>query len=179
MNNKQLLSIALIVLFLGGLIGYALHGTPNKEFSAGIACDQITCLSGGLRLVTGAGGDFEVDVASVFGGSVKVGTSGTAQVNQVTTTCAMQANLSIAATSTGYAFCTGVTGVTSADNIVAQFASSTGALNLNTDNWVISSSKASTTAGAIDFVLLNLTGLARTPSASSRIGSTTSIFASH
>lgn len=113
-------------------------------------------------------------------GTFTVGASGTGQTNQVTTTCSPKADVSIAATSTGYIYCTGVTGVTSSDFVVANFGSTTpGALNLNTDNWTIISAKASSTAGAIDFVVLNLTGLARAPSAASRMASTTVIHASH
>lgn len=112
-------------------------------------------------------------------GTFTVGSSGTGQTNQISTTCAMTANLSITATTTGYAFCTGVTGVTSSDNVIASFASTTPGASSKSDNWVIVSSKASSTAGVIDFALLNLTGGTAVPSAVSRIASTTAIHASH
>lgn len=92
----------------------------------------------------------------------------------LTATCSMQANLSVTATTTNYEFCTGVTGVTSSDNILATFASSTGVTTLK-DNWVIVGAKASTTAGAIDFTVMNLTGTNNVPSAVSQIGSTTNL----
>lgn len=111
-------------------------------------------------------------------GGFTLGSSGTTQVNQIVGSCAMKADVSIAATTTGYAYCTGVTGVTSSDTVVANFASSTGAIAY-ADNWIITNAKASTTAGAIDFVLFNLTGTANVPSVVSKIGSTTAIRAAH
>lgn len=125
-------------------------------------------------------------VASAFSGamtltsSFKLGSSGTAQVNQVVTTCSMKANNSINATSTGYAYCTGVTGVTSSDYVSANFATSTAAaLVLGSDNWSIVSAQASTTAGAIDFILYNGTGANAVPSAVGRMASTTVVRAAH
>lgn len=168
------LAVVALVITVYGFFG----GHVEKALFGSTSCANITCLSGGLRLVTGAGGDFEADVASVFNGTFTLGSSGTAQSNQVSTTCAMKGNISITATSSGYAFCSGVTGLTSADNVLAQFASTTGAAN-NQDNWVITSAKASTTAGAVDLTLLNLSGDSRTPSALSRIGSSTTLWISH
>lgn len=107
-------------------------------------------------------------------GSFQLGSSGTAQVNSVVTTCSMTANVSITASSTGYAFCSGVTGVTSSDYVLAGFSTST-AVFLVGDQWIIQSARASTTAGVIDFSLLNLTGGTAVPSLVSRIGSTTVI----
>lgn len=111
-------------------------------------------------------------------GTLQVGSSGTAQVNQVVTSCTpLNTNTSIAATSTGYIYCTGVTGLTSADIVVAQFATSS--LAAVTSNFVIVGSKASTTAGAVDMIVLNLTGAARAISAASKIASTTNLFIGH
>lgn len=168
------LAVVALVITVYSLFG----GHVEKALFGSTSCANITCLSGGLRLVADAGGDFESDVAAVFNSTFKLGSSGTVQANQVSTTCAMKANLSTTATTTNYAFCTGVTGLTSSDNVIAQFASSTGATAL-ADNWVIVSAKASTTAGAVDFAVLNLTGGTATQSAVSKIGSTTALWISH
>ena len=109
---------------------------------------------------------------------MQVGSSGTAQVNQVSKTCSPIADNSITATTTGYAYCLGVTGVTSADNVLAQFATSTVGIGLG-DVWTVVSAKASTTAGAIDLLVYNGTGKSQAPSASGREASTTVIWAFH
>lgn len=111
-------------------------------------------------------------------GTFQLGAAGSVQANQVNTTCSMIANSPSVGTTTQYAYCAGVAGVTSADNVDANFATSSTAL---TDQWVITGAKASTTPGAIDFRLLNLTGTAASKSMSSvtTIGSTTIIQAGH
>lgn len=109
----------------------------------------------------------------------QVSQKGTEQSNQVTKTCSILADNSITASSTGYAYCLGVTGVTSADNIVAMFSTSTLGWRAYLDNIEIISAKASTTAGAIDFELYNGTGATQAPSAANRTGSTTVIWAAH
>ncbi len=93
----------------------------------------------------------------------------------VATTCNILANVSITATSSGRAFCTGVTGVTSGTKIIAQFSTTTSALAA--DQWVIVGSQASSTAGAIEFELLNLTGGNAIPAAVSTRASSTKIWA--
>lgn len=110
--------------------------------------------------------------------TMQIGSNGTAYSNSIITTCAMNGNLSITATSTGYESCTGVTGLTSSDNVIAQFASTTGTTAIG-DNWVIVGAKASTTAGAVDITVMNLTGKSQALSASSKIGSTTTLFIAH
>lgn len=108
--------------------------------------------------------------------SFKLGSSGTEQVNQIVTTCNPTANTSIAATSTGYIFCTGVTGVTSSDYVFASFATSTTGIG---NNWAIVGSMASTTAGAVDIKIMNLTGGAVVPSVSGTFASSTRLFIAH
>jgi hypothetical protein len=129
------------------------------------------------------GGTFTATGASTLTGGVTVGSSGTAQTSQITTTCAPILDNSIAATSTGYGYCTGVTGVTSSYNVIASFATSTPVGDgwvQSTDNFWIVSAKASTTAGAIDLQIYNGTGAAKAPSAlGARTGSTTAIHASY
>lgn len=167
----------MVALVIAGLLYFGGVGSKDSLFSA-TPCSGITCLAGGLRLVTDTGGDFESDVAAVFNSTFKLGSGGTAQANQVRTTCSPKADVSIAASTTGYAFCTGVTGVTSADNVLAQFATSTAGFVMN-DNWYVVGAQSSTTAGAIDLEVYNASGKAQAPSASSRTGSTTVISAGH
>lgn len=180
-NQKWILAgVAALVLFqlasffnLGAGLGV---GTPNiedydpfiKTYGINTAKDITT-----TGTVTGVAAAFSgaMSLTSTF----KLGSSGTAQANEVITTCSMIANNSITATSTGYAYCTGVTGVTSSDNVQASFATSTVATMSQNENFVIVSAQAATTPGAIDFLLLNLSGTSRAPSASGRLASTTVI----
>ena len=186
MNNEKwiLAGVAALVLFqvlsffnLGSALGV---GTPYIEDydpfvkTYGINTTKDITTTG---TVTGAASAFSGLMALT--GTFKLGSSGTAQTNEVVTTCSMVANNSIAATSTGYAYCTGVTGVTSSDKVLANFATSTLGFPGVGQSWVIISSFASSTAGAIDFLLLNLTGGAAAPSAGGRIGSTTVIRAGY
>lgn len=61
------------------LVGLMAYGSSQKENAFGAtSCSGITCLAGGLRLVTGAGGQFESDVAAVLGAGLTVTTSNTA-----------------------------------------------------------------------------------------------------
>lgn len=92
----------------------------------------------------------------------------------MTTSCAMKADVSIAASTTGYAYCTGVTGVTSSDKVIAQFATSTANWAF-ADYFAIVTAKSSTTAGAVDFEVYNGTGAAAAPSAVSKTASTTNL----
>lgn len=118
--------------------------------------------------------------ASSFQGTFQIGSSGSALSNVVDTTCSPKADVSIVASSTGYAYCTGVTGVTSADTVVlAQFSTSTANFSLPADGFAIVSAKASSTAGVIDFLVMNNSGKAAVPSAVGRSASTTAIHASH
>lgn len=93
----------------------------------------------------------------------------------IVASCSLIADLSAGTTTPSYAYCTGVTGVTSADSVTASFATSTLSWNGVNENFNIVSAKASTTAGAIDFELGNLTGKAQAPSAAGRIASTTNL----
>lgn len=147
----------------------------NNGYNSALAITTSDTVTGGDLAATDdltVGDDFAVT------GNFTLGTSGTAQTNQIVRTCSPTANTSIAATSTGYIQCTGLTGITSDDEVFASFATSTLAKTV-LSNWVILATNASTTAGAVDILLLNLTGAAAVPSAVSQIASTTSIFAAH
>ena len=110
---------------------------------------------------------------------MKLGASGTTQSNQVVTSCSAILNNSIAASSTGYGYCTGVTGVTSSDYVRANFATSTKGATQTAEGFIILSAFASSTSGAVDFLIANYSGKAAVPSAVGRIGSTTVLSAGH
>lgn len=75
-RNIIVSAIAVIALIVS-LAAYGQAGTTKSAFGA-TSCSGITCLSGGLRLITGAGGDFESDVAAVLTAGLTVSTSNTA-----------------------------------------------------------------------------------------------------
>lgn len=108
-------------------------------------------------------------------GTLKLGTNGSTITELKASTCNLSgADVSIAATSTGYVYCS-LTGVASGDVVMAQLSTSTiGALNVN-QNWMITSAVASTTAGIIDIRLYNGTGADAVPSVT-RVGSSTNVW---
>lgn len=83
-------------------------------------------------------------------------------------TCTLQVNASIGATSTAPYDCP-VTDVVSGDVVTLQLAPTTTIAS----QYVIKSASASTTAGHIHTILLNLTGQAATPAATNGFGSST------
>ena len=62
--------VALVILAIMLIAGFL--GQNSKQLFGSTACSGITCLSGGLRLVSDTGGDFESDVATVLGSSLSV-----------------------------------------------------------------------------------------------------------
>ncbi len=56
--------VILAIMILSGLLG------GHKGLAGSTSCGSITCLEGGLRLVSDVGGDFESDVAAVFNSTV-------------------------------------------------------------------------------------------------------------
>jgi len=66
-NIALVLAVAAIVI-----AGIAVLGHGSKSLFGSTSCANITCLSGGLRLVSDAGGDFESDVAAVFNSTVNI-----------------------------------------------------------------------------------------------------------
>ncbi len=61
--------IALIILAIMGVSGSLKSGA---HLAGSTSCGSITCLEGGLRLVSDVGGDFESDVAAVFASTMNV-----------------------------------------------------------------------------------------------------------
>lgn len=164
-NLLQLVTIVLLVVVLVLRVGGSgSFGAPANLTTVGNPWNFTS---------TGQGNG--VIMASTTITALKIGQAGTQLANSVTTTCSPVADNSITATSTGYAYCTGVTGVTSADSVVAMFSTSTQAFVLITDNFWIISAKASTTPGAVDFLIYNGTGKNAAPSAVGRSASTTVI----
>lgn len=193
--KEQALAIIALLLIVG-VIGWFLPGggsvqvpflgtgAPNVEdydpnvmqnglnTNKAVSFGSTLAVTGATTLSSTVAASGAVSLTSTF----KLGSSGTAQANQVITTCNPTANTSIAATSTGYIFCTGVTGITSSDYVFAGFSTSTNAI---ADQWVIVGAKASTTAAAVDIKIMNLTGTAAVPSAASTVASSTRIFGIH
>jgi hypothetical protein len=159
---------------VGGAAGNLLaeNYDPYIMYNGGYNSAKDFTVSGATSLSGTTALSGAVSLTSTF----KLGSSGTAQSNQVITTCNPVANTSIAATSSGFIYCTGVTGITSSDYVYASFASSSAAI---ANQWVIVGAMASSTAGAVDIRIMNLTGTAAVPSAASTIASSTRIFGIH
>lgn len=115
------------------------------------------------------GGLSERDVRAV---SIQVGQDGSVKGTKLTFvktgTCTLLSNFSIAATSTRSVDCA-ISGVRSGDLVDLVLAPSTALAQ----QYVIKSSSASTTAGYASAQLINLTGGAAVPSATSGFGSST------
>ncbi len=131
----------------------------------------ISLLSLGLSL-NAAGVSFGTGIATgpqhrqieQFIAGIQVGKGTTFQELIGNNSCTLKnIDTSIAATSTGYVYCTGITGLASGDNVLAQLSTTSPTTLFG--GWVITSAKASTTAGAIDMRLYNGTGAAAVPSA--------------
>lgn len=111
-----------------------------------------------------------------FWQGLQLGQRGTPLNLYASGTCTIRADFSIAATSTRYASCTGITlqnGTTytglATDIVHVQLPAST----TLAAQYLVRSSVASTTAGSVEVGLLNLTGTAATPAATNGFGSST------
>lgn len=80
------LIVACFAVVIAGLAYFGI-GKVQETLFGSTSCANITCLSGGLRLVADAGGDFESDVAAVFSSTFKLGSSGTSVSRINTGTC--------------------------------------------------------------------------------------------
>ena len=165
MNNTSLY-LSVVAVLLAGFV-FLSQLTSGGSFGASPAAN-----------LTIIGNPFKFTNTVQYTSTSQLGVSGTARSNVVITTCSLKADNSITATTSGYAYCTGATGITSSDYVLASFSTST-ALRAITDNWIIFNAKASSTAGTVDLWLYNATGNTRAPSASSQIGSTTVLYATH
>jgi len=130
---------------------------------------SLVGLVGGNQSGNVLGGRTNYDTVQVSGLVVGSSASATNLSLVKTGTCSLIAVSSIAATSTGYAYCTGLTGVQSGDIVDITLTASTSLAS----QYVVKGVSASSTAGAIDVSLLNLTGAAATPAATNGFGSST------
>lgn len=106
------LVIALITIFVPSSVKQSVFGSTS--------CSNITCLAGGLRLVSDLGGDFESDVASVFTSTLAA--SSTAQVTgQTTLYGGINVVTSNTATSTTKTGCIQTTATSTASPVVITF----------------------------------------------------------
>lgn len=174
MSNKNL-TYGMIVVGIIAIIGVFTPLVKSLKSSFGAVGGQLIEQYEPYVLYNGG-----INTALPFqtSSTLKVGTNGTALSNTIAASCSMIADNASIGTTTQYAYCLNVTGVTSLDGIEVTFATSS---TLLSDQWIITGAKASTTIGAIDFRLLKLTGVAASQpmSAVSTIGSTTIIQAAH
>ncbi len=92
--------IALIVLAIMGLSGVL---KSSAHLAGSTSCGSITCLEGGLRLVSDVGGDFESDVAAVINSTLRV--TGLSTLAGVTMSGNLTVTTTNAATSTASVGC--------------------------------------------------------------------------
>lgn len=153
------LVVSVVALVIAGLLYFG--GVKPSSMFGSVACDQTTCLAGGLRVTTGA---LESD------GTFQAGASGSSITQLLKGNCALiGTDASQVGTSTAAYDCA-VTGVVSGDTVIAQLATTTSFIAAR--NWAITGAKASTTAGYITVMLTNL-GQTSVPSVIG-VGSTTS-----
>lgn len=179
-NSKTLAGLIVAGLLIVAIIGWFTPVLPKANGVEGVNTGSMAAedynpyimYNGGYysakpiettsTLTVGGASSF-TGLITVGSGGIKIGsTNGSTLTQVISTTCNPIANVSVAATSTAHIYCTGVTGVTSSSQVFAEFATSTNAIGTQ---WVMLGSKASTTAGAIDFKIMNLTGTAAVPSA--------------
>lgn len=147
---------------LGGIV--VLLGFFAIPQDAPLGADEQTTITN-PTYINSSGGEFD--------GSLKIGPNGSTVSELKLTSCDLSnANTSIAASSTGYVYCS-VTGVASGDVVIAQLSTTTATTVFG--GWSITSAKASTTAGMIDIRLKNDTGVAAVPSVGA-VGSSTTIW---
>lgn len=164
--NKKYIIVGLVAIVIIAIAGYALTHRSVRFGAITGETNYNTVGVTGLKVGSSCGDTFTSTTAN---GCKSI-------PHMLTATCSLIADNSITATSTGYAYCTGVTGVTSSDNVLALFSTSTLGQNVVSEGFSIVSAKASSTAGAIDFLIRNESGRAVAPSAAGRIGSTTQLF---
>lgn len=76
--NPILKYSGVVALVIAILLGLQIYSANHKTSLFGsTSCANITCLSGGLRLVADAGGDFESDVAAVLNSTLHLVGAGT------------------------------------------------------------------------------------------------------
>lgn len=164
MNNNKLLGvIAVVLLLVGGIVGYAFHGSSHSAFGATADCQQTTCLSGGLSITSGL---------LQANGTLQIGSSGSSFSQVLSGTCTLTANFAITASTTRNVACA-ITGVLTGDKVFISLPATTSAAS---SKFVVTGVTASTTAGQVDISLTNtnIDGLGNTiPAATNGFGSST------
>lgn len=170
MNLKNILvavgtivvSVVISVLVVGG------NNQPQVESNPFIGAEG-TRFQNGVSIGTNT---------SPTSNGLKVGDNGRelTKIGAELATISGTTDTSHAASTTKYYYAS-VTGVTSGDVVLAQFATTSGAYAITYGmGWAIVDVKASSTAGFVDFAIANMTGSAKVPSAPGGFGSTTNIF---
>ena len=162
--------IALLAIILFLIISSSspekMFGAVGSRFPNGLGVGSATMQIGVNK--------FQASSTALFTGPVIIGPDGGTLNELKGTTCnLLNADTSIAASSTGYAYCTGITGLASGDVVLTQLSSTTPVTSRG--GWSIQAAKASTTAGAIDIMIFNAEDRARIPSAFG-VGSSTNIW---
>lgn len=143
--------VALVILAIIGVMKM----TGTKAVFGSTACSGITCLSGGLRLVSDTGGDFESDVAAIFSSTLRLGTNGTSFSRiMASSTALIGPNFIVNATST-MTTDIAIPGVQPGDIVFASFATSTASAL----GWWIEGAIASSTSGFATVRVVNGTGV--------------------
>lgn len=168
MNDNSKVNLGIGIGLIAIVIAIGAYFYPQAQTLLGGVTNYDTISASGLQVGSNCNNGFATCSSTTF-----------ANLIGSRTTCVVKADGSITATTSGYAYCTGVTGVTSSDNVLAQFATSTANWVLGSDAFNIVSAKASTTAGAIDFLIANWTGKNAAPSAVGQAASTTVIYVFH
>lgn len=159
-------------------LGYAIYKTGHKNVGGtSLTCPTSTCLNdleittNGLQVdaggVTITAGGLGVTSGGITTDSITIN-GGTALTKTFTGSCTLRADASIAATSTGTGTCA-ISGLLAGDKVFVELATTT--TNLNSQ-YVIAGAVAGTNSATIR--LINLTGTAAVPGATSGFGSSTS-----
>lgn len=160
MSNK-ILTIGLLVAVVIAIGGYLFPKVGGMNLFGSTSCANITCLSGGLRLVSDAAGDFESDVAAVFNSTFSLGTNGTSLNGIIATTCTGIVYASLAATTTAPIDCA-VTGTLTTAKVVVLSLPNERVAAGNALNLIVFGAHASSTPGYITAYVTNLLGVATT-----------------
>ncbi len=167
-NNA--VALVAVIIALCALLGFG-HTAVTSLFGS-VSCSDTTCLTGGLRILTGV---FESD------GTFTLASTTPTQTSMSIQSCNLVGmNGSQPATSTKAYDCA-VTGVIPTDNVFAFLSTSTPVITAATNaglGWTITAADASSTAGFVTVLVYYGSGGAAVPSVTS-VGSSTQILFGH
>lgn len=95
--NKLSIAIGLIMLVLGALFGYAIHGSGPSFGAATTDCQTTTCLTNGLRITSG---DFSIVTTNAATSTAALGCIQTIATSTATAIKLIPGSANSAATST-------------------------------------------------------------------------------